>query len=82
MTWHNCDGKIGKLLRYASRPKPRWFNKGKPTWFIRLAGGQRLPVVYCPICGEELPELKETACVSGHRMSPACSGCKNVRGKG
>lgn len=80
MTWHNCDGKIGKLLRYASRPL-RHFNNGRPTWFIYLAGGQKLPMAHCPICGEELPEMEEVACATGHGMSPACDGCGNVRGK-
>jgi len=59
MTWHNCDGKIGKLLRYASRPASHIGNS-EPTWFVWLAN-RPLMIKYCPVCGEELSEMEETA---------------------
>ena len=61
MTWHDCDGEIGELLRKAVQPAGE-FNDGQPTWFImvlRRSSPEPLAVSYCPICGERLPPVQD-----------------------
>ena len=56
--WHNCNGKIGRRLHYVLSPLPEW-NDGQPSWALVLVGAKSatyLPISYCPICGERLPE--------------------------
>ena len=60
ITWHNCDGEIGRHLRQATNP-PQSFNDGNPTWYLLAlvyGGKKELPISYCPICGEKLPEVE------------------------
>ena len=55
--WHNCDGEIINHLQYVMRPAPAW-NIGKPGWTLVLHAKPviYLPISFCPICGERLPE--------------------------
>ena len=58
--WHNCDGEIAKHLSKAVNP-PQSFNQGNPTWFLSMivyGGREQLPISYCPVCGEKLPEVE------------------------
>ena len=55
--WHNCDGEIGHHLHYVIYPAPEW-NGGIRSWALVLHAKPviYLPISYCPICGERLPE--------------------------
>lgn len=51
--WHDCDGKIGKLLRFVTscdEPARRYWS----LLIIFEQASEYLPVCFCPICGEEL----------------------------
>lgn len=60
LEWHNCNGEIGKHIRFVSEPL-KSFNGGKPTWVLLISGPKSLiymPMNYCPICGEALKLLE------------------------
>lgn len=55
-TRHNCDGKIGEHLRYVEDPASTW-NDGRPSWMLHCGDYVRLPIRFCPVCGERLEKL-------------------------
>lgn len=50
---HNCDGRIGEHLRYVEDPASTW-NDGRPSWMLHCGDYVRLPIRFCPVCGERL----------------------------
>ena len=57
--WHNCDREIGSFLHLIPRPYNDW-NGGKPSWALIMHKAptvlEYVPIKFCPICGEELPD--------------------------
>lgn len=64
-TWHDCNGKIGRHLRYVPKGITGKAGRGgsssdidsKQVWALTIIvnyQGEYLLVKFCPICGEKL----------------------------
>lgn len=69
MTWHNCDGKIGKLLA-------PYTGDSEPGWYIWLAN-RPLTIVYCPVCGEKLPEIEGNDLINA-AVNDSVAECRDI----